>query len=139
MPKISLVPVVKSGSITADAIPSSVKKDLEELWEAYQKSEENHEIRVEFAHGFKVDADGEIKLDDEGAGILDPANPAEDVNLWLRQAVAYGKQRMNPDGSSAALKIRAMPKRNLPPWIKYISMARDIPADAAANTNKTSR
>lgn len=133
MPKISLVakPAGK-GSVTADAIPDSVKRDIEDLWKGYQEAPEN-EIRIEFNTGFV--------LDDLGAptDVEDTDNPAEDPELWVRQAASYGRQRMNEKGESEALKIRALPKRNLPKHIKYITIARDIPKDAATNTHKTSR
>jgi hypothetical protein len=125
MPKLSLVakPAGK-GSITADAIPDQVKADIEELWAEFQKAP-GMEPKVEF----DVHPEGHEKA----------GEPSEDPDLWLRQAVSYGRQRMNAAGQSEALKIRALPKRNLPKHIKYFTIARDIPVDAAANTNKTSR
>lgn len=140
MPIITLVakPAGK-GSVTADQIPDQVKKDIEELWEECQKpGNAGFEPRIEFSTGYKLTDTGGILQDDNGP-VVDPDNPAEDPDLWLRQAVSYGRQRMAADGTSAALKIRALPKRNLPKHIKYITIARDIPADAAANTNKTPR
>lgn len=125
MPSIKLVakPAGK-GSITADAIPDQVKTDIEDLWKGFQESPDM-DIRVEF----DVHPEGH-----EHAG-----EPSEDVELWIRQAASYGRQRMAENGQSEALKIRALPKRNLPKHIKYITIARDIPAQAAANTNTTSR
>lgn len=126
MPKISLVPIQNGTSISADAVPDEVKKDVEELWTEYQKVT-GHEIRVAW------------DALDEKATEEDVKKLKNEVLLWLRQAVSYGKSRMDASGQSAALKIRAMPKRNLPDHIKYITIARDIPTDSAANTNQTSR
>lgn len=113
MAKVTLSPKLAVGTVTADAIPAEVKKDVEEIWTALQ-----------------TNAEQEVRVEDE---------TKEALNTWLRQAVSYGKQRMNAEGQSEKLIIRATPKRNLPETVKYITVKRDIPGDAAANTNQISR
>lgn len=113
MAKVTLSPKLAAGSVTVDAIPDEVKRDVEDIWTALQANPEQ-EVRVE---------------EDTKDALL----------KWLRDAVSYGKQRMNSAGDSEKLIVRALPKRNLPDTVKYISIKRDIPGDAAKNTHKTAR
>lgn len=111
MAKVTLSPKLAVGSVTADQIPAEVKKDVEDIWTALQANPDQ-DIRVE-------------------------EDTKEAVLKWLRYAVSYGSQRMDASGNSAKLLIRALPKRNLPENVKYISVKRDVPGDGAANTHQT--
>lgn len=110
MAKLQVVPKVAAGSVTMDQIPAEFVAEFEAAWADLQKNP-NTELRVEF--------------DDK----------AERLS-WLNMARSYGEQRMEENGDSAKLKVRATPKRNLPDTVAYISITRDIPGDGAANTHK---
>lgn len=113
MATVTLSPKLTAGSVTADQIPAEVKADVEAIWKSIQANPDQ-DIRVE-------------------------ETTKEAVLKWLRYAVSYGSQRMDEQGQSAKLLIRALPKRNLPDNVKYISIKRDLPGDGPANSNQTSR
>ena len=110
MAKLQVVPKLTVGSVTMDQIPAEFIEEFEGAWTDLQANE-NTELRVEF--------------EDE-----------KERNDWLTMARSYGEQRMDANGDSARLKVRATPKRNLPKTIAYISITRDLPGDGAANTHK---
>lgn len=110
MAKLQVVPKVTVGSVTMDQISAEFIAEFEGAWADLQANE-NTELRVEF--------------DDEA-----------ERNEWLRTARSYGEQRMDANGDSARLKVRATPKRNLPKTVAYIAIVRDLPGDGAANTHK---
>jgi hypothetical protein len=110
MAKLTIVPKLAVGSVTLDQIPAEFIEEFEQAWSELQKNPA-HELRVEF--------------DDEA-----------ERNTWLTNAKSYSEQRMDENGDSAKLKVRALPKRNLPKTTAYIAIARDIPGDGAVNTHK---
>jgi hypothetical protein len=110
MAKLMVVAKQVAGSVTIDQIPVEFIEEFEAAWEALQTNA-NTELRVEFE------------------------DKAERLQ-WLNLARSYGEQRMDTNGDSAKLKVRATPKRNLPDTIAYIAISRDIPGDGAANTHK---
>jgi uncharacterized damage-inducible protein DinB len=110
MAKLSVVPKVSAGSVTLDQIDPEFIAEFEGAWKDLQQNP-NTELRVEFE---------------------DKAERLE----WLRMAKSYGEQRLDANGDSARLKVRATPKRNLPDTVAYISITRDLPGDGEANTHK---
>lgn len=110
MAKLMIVAKQSAGSVTLDQIPAEFIEEFEQVWADLQKNE-GMELRVEF--------------DDEA-----------ERTQWLGYAKSYGEQRMDGNGDSARLKVRATPKRNLPKTIAYIAITRDLPGDGAANTHK---
>ena len=111
MAKLTIVPKLAAGSVTLDQIPAEFIAEFEEAYEALRTTA-NGELRVEF--------------DDEA-----------ERTQWLTWAKSYGEQRMTPDGvASAALKVRATPKRNLPKTVAYISITADLEANGEANTHQ---
>lgn len=155
MASISVSPKPVAGSVTLDAIPDQVKTDVEEIWKLLQANAEQ-DVRVEesdwtIATENEKDYTVVNSVTEEAKTLHKGANAkaeaeAEAMALnkaavlkWLRDAKSYGEQRMDEAGNSAKLKVFALPKRNLPDNIKYISVKRDVPGDAAANTHQTSR
>lgn len=110
MAKLTIVPKMAAGSVTLDQIPASFVEEFEEAYEALRNTP-NGELRVEF--------------EDEA-----------ERSQWLSYAKSYGEQRMNAQGDSARLKVRATPKRNLPKTVAYIAITHDAEANGAANTHK---
>jgi len=110
MAKLTVVQKISTGSVTMDQIDAEFIEEFEGAWKDLQANP-NTELRVEF--------------EDE-----------DERNEWLRKARSYGEQRMDSNGDSERLKVRATPKRNLPKTVAYISITRDLPGDGAANTHK---
>lgn len=110
MAKLMVVAKQSAGSVTMDQIPATFIEEFEEAWAALQQNA-NTELRVEFE------------------------NKEERIE-WMTYARSYGEQRMDSNGDSARLKVRATPKRNLPDTVAYIAITRDLPGDGAVNTHK---
>lgn len=110
MAKLSIVPKLAAGSVTLDEIPAEFIEEFEQAYAELVKNP-NHEFRVEF------DTEAER-------------------NEWMTHAKSYGEQRMDAEGNSAKLKIRATPKRNLPKTVAYLAITADIEGNGNVNTNK---
>jgi hypothetical protein len=110
MAKLSIVPKLTAGSVTLDQIPAEFVTEFEETWAALMETP-NGEVRAEFE------------------------DKAERTS-WLNMAKSYAEQRMNAQGESDKLKVRALPKRNLPENVAYLSITRDLPGNGAVNTHK---
>ena len=110
MAKLSIVPKVTAGSVTLDQIDPEFIEEFEQAYEAL-RSTPNMELRVEF-------------------------DDTDERKSWLRNAKSYGEQRMDAEGQSARLKVRAVPKRNLPETVAYVQITADVEGNGAANTNR---
>lgn len=153
MAKITVSPKPVAGSVTMDEIPDQVKTDVEDIFKLLTATPDQ-DVRVEESDWTVTTEDEKtFSLANTATGEVKPEvykvkTDAETEALslnktavlaWLRQAKSYGEQRMDEAGNSAKLKVFALPKRNLPDNIKYISVKRDVPGDGAANTHQTSR